>query len=106
MGRVSGAAAILILFFRLAAAAAPPASPTTEETVRAAQAALAAQNYEQALKLYARALQRDEKNPSLWVGFGDAQNGRSAHDRDSINFARDCWERALTFDANYKPALE
>src|SRR2546430_2268668 len=96
MGRAQGAGAIFALLLCCAIAGAQPASPRHD--VAAAQAAMAAQDYEQALKLYAHALHFDEKNPSLWVAFGDAQNALTARERDRMPLARDSWERALTID--------
>src|SRR5688572_14511788 len=63
-------------------------------------------DYTSAVAKYEAATAIQQKDPALWVAYGDALNQLSAHDVDYMKRARSAWEKALAIDDDYLPALE
>jgi tetratricopeptide (TPR) repeat protein len=77
-----------------------------EKYVVYGQQMMSEHKYEEAVKNFAHAVALDQKNPSLWVAYGDAMNQLSPNDVEYMIRARKAWENALTVDVNNKPALD
>ena len=77
-----------------------------EKYVAAGQQYMAEKKYEDAVKMFQKAVGLDDKNPALWVTFGDALNQLSPQDIEYMRRARAAWDQALIVDPNFKPALD
>lgn len=77
-----------------------------EKYVSAGTQFMADKKYEEAVKAYARAVGLDQKNPSLWVAYGDALNQMSSQDVGYMGRARQAWDQALAVEPGNMPALD
>src|SRR5688500_12737848 len=66
-----------------------------EKYVAAGTTAMNEKRYEDAAKNYAQAVRLDNRNPSLWVAYGDALNNLSSIDVEYMRRARQAWDQAL-----------
>ncbi|HYO10091.1 MAG TPA: tetratricopeptide repeat protein [Tepidisphaeraceae bacterium] len=62
--------------------------------------------YTDAVNALGRAVSLDNKNPSMWVAYGDALNQLSPTDVEFMTRARRAWDQALLVDPQNKPALD
>ena len=77
-----------------------------EKYVAAGNQLMGDKKFDEAAKNFAHAVALDQKNPALWVSYGDALNEMSPQDTEYMNRARQAWESALAVDPTNKPALD
>ena len=83
------------------AVAATTTYATTDPLLTQAYRAYTQKNLDEAIKLYSRALQKDDRNPLAWQGYGLTQGSRQQHQDALISF-----ERALQYESDAYCFLE
>src|SRR5687767_9457318 len=82
------------------------ARESPEKFKAAGQQLMAEKKYEEAAKAFGRAVQLNEKDPELWIAYGDACNELTPVDLEWLQRARSAWGSALAIDPANKPALD